>query len=134
MSSTLLWGKLCKRLRKRVNQFAGVMGVSVKDIQGGLAISVNGGEIFPTASTIKIHVLTELLAKAERGELDLAEKIRVTKDLHVPGSGVLASMENEVTLSVLDIAHLPMVDWAQIIRWTRWKERRPISGAQKPET
>ena len=106
MSSTLLWGKLCKRLRKRVNQFAGVMGVSVKDIQGGLAVSVNGGEIFPTASTIKIHVLTELLAKAERGELDLAEKIRVTKDLHVPGSGVLASMENEVTMSVLDIAVL----------------------------
>ena len=53
-----------------------------------------------------VTVLTELLAKAERGELDLAEKIRVTKDLHVPGSGVLASMENEVTISVLDIAVL----------------------------
>ena len=106
MSSNLLWEKLCKRLRKRVNQFPGVMGVSVKDLQGGLNLSVNGCEVFPTASTIKIHVLTELLAKAERGELDLTENIRVTSDLHVPGSGVLASMENEVTMSVLDIAIL----------------------------
>jgi beta-lactamase class A len=106
MSSKLLWEKLCKRLRKRVNQFPGVMGLSVKDLQGGLNLSVNGCEVFPAASTIKIHVLTELLTKAERGELDLTETIRVTSDLRVPGSGVLASMENEVTISVLDIAIL----------------------------
>ena len=109
MSSTLLWERMEKRVTRKVRKFAGVAGAAVKDLTSGQTLSVNGDEVFPTASTIKIHILTQLLAKAERGELDLDQPMRITSDVHVPGSGVLASMERDVELSVLDVAVLMII-------------------------
>ena len=109
MSSTLLWERLEKRVSRKVRKFAGVAGVAVKDLNGGQTLSINGDEVFPTASTIKIHILTQLLARAERGELDINETMRITSDVHVPGSGVLASMERDVELSILDVAVLMII-------------------------
>ena len=96
MNSTLLWQRMEERVARKIGKFAGVAGVAVKDLTGGQTLSVNGDEVFPTASTIKIHILTQLLAKAERGELDLDQTMRITSDIHVPGSGVLAAMERDV--------------------------------------
>ena len=109
MSSTLLWERLEKRISRKVRKFAGVAGVAVKDLVGGQTLSINGDEVFPTASTIKIHILTQLLARAERGELDINDTMRITSDVHVPGSGVLASMERDVELSILDVAVLMII-------------------------
>ena len=109
MSSTLLWERLEKRVARKVRKFAGVAGVAVKDLTSGQTLSINGDEVFPTASTIKIHILTQLLARAERGELDINDTMRITSDMHVPGSGVLASMERDVELSILDVAVLMII-------------------------
>ena len=109
MSSTLLWERMEERIARKVRRFAGVAGVAVKDLTGGQTLSINGDEVFPTASTIKIHVLTQLLARAERGELDLDQPMRITPEMHVPGSGVLASMERDVELTVLDVAVLMII-------------------------
>ena len=109
MSSTLLWQRLEERVARKVGKFAGVAGVAVKDLAGGQTLSINGDEVFPTASTIKIHVLTQLLARAERGELDINDTMRITREMHVPGSGVLASMERDVELSILDVAVLMII-------------------------
>ena len=109
MSNALLWQRLEDRVTRKIGKFAGVAGAAVKDLTSGRTLSVNGDEVFPTASTIKIHILTQLLARAERGELDLDEPMRITSDLHVPGSGVLASMERDVELTVLDVAVLMII-------------------------
>ena len=109
MSNTLLWQRLEDRVTRKIGKFPGVAGAAVKDLTSGLTLSVNGDEIFPTASTIKIHILTQLLARAERGELDLDQTMRITSDMHVPGSGVLASMERDVELSILDVAVLMII-------------------------
>ena len=109
MNSTLLWQRMEERVARKIGKFAGVACVAVKDLTGGQTLSVNGDEVFPTASTIKIHILTQLLAKAERGELDLDQTMRITSDIHVPGSGVLAAMERDVELTVLDVAVLMII-------------------------
>lgn len=109
MSNTLLWQRLEDRVTRKIKRFPGVAGAAVKDLTSGLTLSVNGDEVFPTASTIKIHILTQLLARAERGELDLDQTMRITSDMHVPGSGVLASMERDVELSILDVAVLMII-------------------------
>jgi beta-lactamase class A len=81
--------------------------------------------VFPTASTIKIHVLTQLLLRAERGEVDLEQRVRLTPDLHFEGSGVFTHLEGEVELSRLNVAILMIlvsdntatnlcIDWAGI--------------------
>ena len=109
MSSTLLWERMEDRVTRKIGKFPGVAGAAVKDLTSGRTLSVNGDEVFPTASTIKIHILTQLLARAERGELDLDQTMRITSDMHVPGSGVLASMERDVELSILDVAVLMII-------------------------
>ena len=125
MSNKRLWKRLEERLTRKIEGFAGVAGVSVKDLTRGDGVSVHGGEEFPTASTIKIHILTRLLSRAEAGEIDLGERIKITPEKHGAGSGVLHYMENEPDVSVLDVAILMIIvsdntatnmciDWAGI--------------------
>ena len=125
MSNKRLWKRLEERLTRKIEGFAGVAGVSVKDLTRGDGLSVNGGDEFPTASTIKIHILTRLLSRAEAGEVNLGERIKITPEKHGAGSGVLHNMENEPDVSVLDVAILMIIvsdntatnlciDWAGI--------------------
>lgn len=109
MSSQGLWELLEQRLRRRVEGFEGVAGVAVLDLDRGNRVSVRGDEEFPTASTIKIHILTQLLNRAHRGELDLGERIRIGPRMHGSGSGVIHYLEDEAELSVLDLAILMII-------------------------
>jgi len=109
MSKNWLWKRLEDRVGRMVEEFPGVAGVCVRDLKRGHEIAIRGDEEFPTASTIKIHVLTQLLLRVERGELDLSQKIPVTPEMHLLGSGVIAHLEGEVELSLLDIAILMII-------------------------
>ena len=109
MSNTLLWQHLENNVSDMVNEFPGVAGVCVKDLTRPDGININAGEVFPTASTIKIHILTRLLQRAEAGELDLDEIVHVAPEAYTPGSGVLAYLENGAHLSVLNIAVLMII-------------------------
>ena len=123
MEDSLLWQRLERQLSNAMMGFPGVAGVAVKDLSNGHSIAVHGDEEFPTASTIKIHILTQLLARAQRGELDLDRKVNVTPDMRVPGSGVISYLGEDVQLTVWDIAVLMImvsdntatnlcIDWA----------------------
>ncbi len=109
MSESLFWGNLHDRLRRLVDGFPGVAGVSLRDLSAGGGVQINGDEVFPTASTIKIHVLLQLLARAERGEVDLTERIPIDLTNTVQGSGVLWHLSGPVTLSLRDIATLMII-------------------------
>jgi beta-lactamase class A len=125
MSSERLWQRLERELSRRVEAFPGVAGVYVKDLVAGTGVGVRAEDLFPTASTIKIHVLTRLFQRAERGEISLTERVRLTPQMLVPGSGVLTYLEGDPDLSRLDIAILMIttsdntatnlcIDWAGI--------------------
>ena len=109
MSSQGLWERLEKRLRDRIEDFAGVAGVAVLDLERGDRVSVRCDEEFPTASTIKIHILTQLLNRAHRGEVDLEERVRIGPRMHGSGSGVIHHLEGEVEMSLLDLAVLMII-------------------------
>lgn len=109
MSNRMLWERLERLLDRKVDDFAGVAGVSVVDLARGDQVSVRGSEEFPAASIIKIHVLTRLLSLAERGEVDLGERVRIRPEMYGTGSGVIHHMEGEPELSLLDLAVLMIV-------------------------
>lgn len=109
MSNQLFWQNLQARIHPLVEDFPGVAGVAVRDVTGDGGFSLNGDEIFPTASTIKIHVLLQLLARAERGEVDLDERIAIDLTNTVQGSGVLWHLRGPVTLTLRDIATLMII-------------------------
>ncbi|MEE2700961.1 MAG: serine hydrolase [Chloroflexota bacterium] len=109
MISNLLWQQLQARLESMTDDFKGVAGVHVEDLISGVSLSINGNELFPTASTIKIHILTQLMSKVEQGSLNLEERICVTSSMKTPGSGVIYYMQDDVELSLLNLAILMII-------------------------
>ena len=105
----LFWRKFEVQIRAGIDNLAGIAGVSLLDITSGHTLSVNGDETFPTASSIKIHILAALLAQAETGEIDLAAPLAVDPAQRVFGSGILAYLEDSPTLTVRDVAILMII-------------------------
>ena len=109
MSRDSLWKQLETILKDKITSFEGVAGLAVKSLTGEKSISINGDEVFPTASTIKIPVLAKLFSLQEEGEIDLSERIRFTQDMYGAGSGVIHFLENDPEFTVLDVAILMML-------------------------
>ncbi len=108
--TALAWRQLEQRLARRIETFDGVAGVCVRDLTTGAQITHNGDIAFPTASTIKAHILACLLEQEERGCIDLAQEVRFPRSACVGGSGVLHYLEGEPLLSLLDIAVLMITE------------------------
>ncbi len=109
MSRDSLWKQLETTLKDKITTFDGVAGLSVKSLTSGKSISINGDEVFPTASTIKIHVLAKLFSLQEEGEIDLSQRIRFTQNMYGAGSGVIHFLENDPEFTILDVAILMML-------------------------
>jgi beta-lactamase class A len=108
-SEQLVWDQLAAELGAQVAEFPGVVGVCVRDLNSGRQFGLRDEELFPTASSIKMCILAHLLERAERGELDLDAKFSVGSAQHVPGSGVLTYLDDEVLLSKRDVASLMII-------------------------
>ena len=78
MTTNLLWSNLESTLDNIINQFEGVAGLSIRCLNNNKTISINGDDIFPTASSIKIHILTQLFTLEDKGTIDLAKRVRFT--------------------------------------------------------
>jgi beta-lactamase class A len=109
MAESHLWLRLEDQVQTQVDAFPGVAGVCVLDLQHGHGFSIRGDEVFPTASTIKVAILTQLLLRAERGELDLDQPVTFAPGQAVAGSGVLAHLEGAVELSLRNAAILMII-------------------------
>ncbi|MGI8316966.1 serine hydrolase [Halobacillus mangrovi] len=85
----------------------GRASVVIKNKKAGIAI--NGSERTSAASTIKIPIIMEAFRQAENGDLDLREKVQLASDLKTGGDGVLKLLENNLSLSILDLMKLMIV-------------------------
>ncbi|CAN5891220.1 hypothetical protein BH23GEM9_BH23GEM9_01850 [soil metagenome] len=98
------------RLRSRLDELAsgheGVVGVSVRNLSTGEAVSLRGGETFPSASLIKVAVLVALLEEVERGRIRLDERSALVSRDRVGGSGILKHMDSGLAPTVEDLAWL----------------------------
>ena len=70
------------------------------------AIGVDMDGLYPTASTFKIPILYSLYRMAERGEVSLDERIPITAEHLVPGSGVLQHLGTGIEPTMYDLAML----------------------------
>ncbi|HEX8694502.1 MAG TPA: serine hydrolase [Longimicrobium sp.] len=97
---------LRRALEELLRGYPGVAGVSVKNLATGEAISIRGGETFPTASLIKVAVLVALLDEARKGALRLDERTTMIARDRVGGSGVLQYVGSGVEPTLEDLAWL----------------------------
>ncbi|HEY1951446.1 MAG TPA: serine hydrolase [Gemmatimonadaceae bacterium] len=97
-------------LRKKLDSIAdahhGIVGYSVIDLETGERISRRGDETFPTASLIKVAILTTVYDLVAKGQLSLDDPLTVLKIDQVPGSGVTQFLHNGTVLTVHDAAWL----------------------------
>lgn len=105
-----LRAKLQRDLEHIAAGFDGAIGIAAQDLTTGETLAVNGGTVFPQASSIKIPILLKLLEEAQAGRLNLTERIEVGRSIMTGGSGILQRFGDATSaLSLRDIAVLMIV-------------------------
>jgi beta-lactamase class A len=96
-------------LAQMAAQHKGQVALYAKNLKTGQTVAIRADEPVQTASVIKLPIMIEAFYQAKSGKLDLHKMIHVTKADQVPGSGILAYIEPDVTISVLDAVELMMI-------------------------
>ena len=97
---------LRRSVERVISGFRGVVGVSVRNLGTGEALSMRGDEKFPSASLIKVPILVALLEEVERGRIDLDERAGMIRRDRVGGSGILRHMAPGIDPGIEDLAWL----------------------------
>ena len=102
--------RLKHQIERIVRNQDGVVGVSVKHIETGQGLALNGDVSFPMASTFKVPILFELLHQVKEGKFRLEDEIDVQKaDQHL-GSGMFSRLVMPgLKVSVLNAVHFMMM-------------------------
>jgi beta-lactamase class A len=100
---------LRRRIGSIVNWVDGLMGVAVLDVATGDEIGIAADDLFPMASVCKTPILVEAYRRVDAGQLDLGERIEVTRATRVPGSGLLNFCDEGLRPCVRDLLLLMIV-------------------------
>ena len=100
---------LLDKIKEAEKRFEGTLGVAVKHLGTSESASMNGDELFPTASVFKIPVIVEFYRQLESGAVSLDEKITLMDGDKVPGSGILKELSEGLEISYSDLLELMMV-------------------------
>jgi len=84
----------------------GMLGVAATFLPTGESVFYNADEVFPTASVIKVAIVSELYTQAAEGRLSVNEMVEVTAETITGGSGVLSVLTPGVRLPLQDLAML----------------------------
>lgn len=76
-------------LQQLADDFDGVAGLRIVDLEGGHTFDVRGDWVFPQASAIKVLILLELFRRAESEPALRRERVELTRANRTGGSGVL---------------------------------------------
>jgi beta-lactamase class A len=93
-------------IEARIAPHRGVVGVGLIDLRTGDSLSIRGNESFPTASVIKLAVLTEVFHQVYNGKLRLEDPIVLLEADKKPGSGILQFFSTPHQMTVADAALL----------------------------
>jgi beta-lactamase class A len=101
--------QLQSRLERATERLDGVLGYVIVDLTSHERIAARlENQAFPTASTIKLAILYELLKQSEEGRLALDKPAPLDRSQIVAGSGVLQHLSAPV-LSLADHAALMII-------------------------
>lgn len=97
--------EICSILAEIEGNFA----VYVEDLDEKEVFTINGQQIFPSASIIKVPLLAVLLNEVKLGKISLNEQIEINDDNRVSGTGILRSLNNGYKPTLRDLAILMVV-------------------------
>ncbi len=107
-----LHAKLDADLNRAADRLHGVMGYAIKDLTTGESFYRNASLVFPTASSIKLAVLLELMRQDQEGKLSLDEKHTV-RHIELPPGDVDPILhmlgDGTATMALRDVATFMVV-------------------------
>jgi beta-lactamase class A len=86
--------KLLAKLEQAVTGYNGNIGVYVKDLKTGKMVANDADTIFPTASIIKVTILTGIMDKIRHGELQYDQELIYKDSLLYEGEDILGSFKS----------------------------------------
>src|SRR5947209_940771 len=93
---------LQQRLEAQIKQHEGNVALYAKNLKTGAEVAINADTPVKTASVIKLPIMYTAFALAKAGKLDLTQRVTLTKDNQVPGSGVLTALAPGLQLTLED--------------------------------
>jgi beta-lactamase class A len=98
--------KLQEQITELVKSFHGEIGVYVHDLKKNRMVAVNADSVFPTASMVKIPILTGIMRKIESGELDYHQTLTYKDSLLYAGEDILGSLKNNEKIQLSKVMML----------------------------
>ena len=86
--------------------FHGDIGVYVHDLKKDRVIAINADTIFPTASMVKIPILTGIMQKIEKGELTYHQPLIYKDSLLYAGEDILGSFKTNEKIELSKVVML----------------------------
>ena len=117
--------KLTAQISDLLKGFHGEVGVYVHDLKKNKTVAINADSVFPTASMIKIPIVTGIMDKIEKGELQYHQPLLYKDSLLYAGVDILGSFKNDeqIELGKVMMLMLTMSDntaslWLQALAGT----------------
>ena len=90
-------------------QHKGKLAFFAKDLTTGATVAVDPDVPVPTASVIKVPIMLEAMYQVKAGKHSLNERLKLTKDNQVEGSGVLGMLQPGLEPTLQDAITLMIV-------------------------
>lgn len=114
-----------KEIRILLNGYQGNIGVYVHDLRKNRIVAIDADTVFPTASMVKIPILTGIMQKIETGQLSYHQPLVYKDSLLYAGADILGSFKNneKIELGKVMMLMLTMSDntaslWLQSLAGT----------------
>jgi len=98
-----------RRVQAAIQGFPGSVNLYARNLDTGASYGLRADAPVPTASTIKLPIMVELFAQADEGKLDWNQKLALTDQDKISGTGVLTELSGGATLPIRDLMHLMIV-------------------------
>ncbi len=101
--------RLDDQVKPLISSFKGKVSLFAKNLDTGETYALNPDERVRTASTIKIAVMIEAFARVNEGKVKWTDKVVLTKEKKVSGSGILTELSDGLSLTLRDAVNLMMI-------------------------
>ncbi|MEP7106986.1 MAG: serine hydrolase [Ferruginibacter sp.] len=104
--------KLERQIRELLTDFQGDAGVFVHNLKKNKIVSINADSVFPTASMVKIPIVTGVMDKIDKGLLQYHQELIYKDSLLYEGVDILGSFKNneKIEMSKVMMLMLTMSD------------------------
>lgn len=104
------WQALRQKLINEIKRFKGEVGIVIKDLRFNWEISYNKDRLFPSASLVKIPIMSACFLASEEGLINLDRQVVLRSKDKFSGSGILKDIRPGATFAVEELIGLMVYD------------------------